>query len=240
MAGEAQIKLQAISICIHYSDYLECTLVNRKHFDRWIVVTVADDDATKQLCQKHSVECFTSQTLHSDGADFSPAWNKSRVINEALGALEPDGWAVILDADLLLPRQFRRRIEAIPLQSGCIYGLHGRRICRDRRSFEALRSCEPWEHALQRNTQALGYFNLFDLCSSPNRYPELPFFRGRLHDDDCFVEQFPRDAPRLIPMSALHAGPIEVNWHSRRASRYSLRNMSADRCENCDRSRPSA
>ena len=41
------MKLFGVTICINYSDYLECVLGNARHFDRWLVVTVPEDAQTR-------------------------------------------------------------------------------------------------------------------------------------------------------------------------------------------------
>jgi hypothetical protein len=214
------MNIQAVSICVNYADYLESILQNRQHFDRWVIVTVAEDTETRELCRQNNLECIVSRVLRPDGSDFNPAYNKSRAINEGLAILDQHDWAVILDSDVLLPRYFRQRLKALPLDKRCIYGLKGRQVCPDRRTFEAYRHCQPWDAMFGRNTQPLGYFQLFHLGTSSNRYPELSQERTRVHDDDCFVQTYPPNARRCLPFSSLHAGPVEINWTSRIAGRY--------------------
>src|SRR4030095_4279016 len=104
------MKLQAVSVCINYADYLECILDNRKHFDRWIIMTVPEDRETISLCEREGLEYHLSKTLRPDGKNFNATWNKSLVLNEGLDALDPEGWVLILDADVRLPRHFRDRL----------------------------------------------------------------------------------------------------------------------------------
>jgi len=42
----------------------------------------------------------------------------------------------------------------------------------------------------------------------------------RNHDDDAFALLFPPERRRLLPMSALHAGPTEVNWNTAKLARF--------------------
>ena len=138
------MKLQAITICINYADYLECVIGNRRHFDRWIVMTVPMDAATHALCERHGIECHDSALLQPDGKDFHAVYNKGAVINEGIERLletEKDdaAWCVILDADVLLPRHFSERVRAMPLEAGVLYGTAGRKVCETREQFEMLR-----------------------------------------------------------------------------------------------------
>ena len=124
------MKLQAVTICINYADYLECIVANRRQFDRWVVVTVPADAATAAVCARFGLEVVFSRTLQADGRDFNAAHNKSRALNEGLDALDPEGWVVILDSDVLLPRHFRARMEALPLEKAACMAWRGGRFAR--------------------------------------------------------------------------------------------------------------
>ena len=56
-------------------------MANRRHFDRWVVVTVPGDEATLAVCARHGIEVVFSRTLQGDGKDFNAANNKSRALN---------------------------------------------------------------------------------------------------------------------------------------------------------------
>ena len=71
------MKIYAVTICINYADYLGRVLENRRHFDRWLVVTVPTDRATHELCERHGIECMDSGVLAMDGRDFNAVDNKA-------------------------------------------------------------------------------------------------------------------------------------------------------------------
>ncbi len=226
------MKLQAATICIHYADYLECVIGNRRHFERWIVMTVPMDTATHALCEKHGIECHDSALLQPDGKDFHAVYNKGAVINEGIERLlemEKDdaAWCVILDADVLLPRHFGERVRAMPLEAGALYGTAGRKVCETREQFEMLKECEPWDRLVARNSQALGYFNLFSLAAAPNRYPIRTTESMAQHDDYLFTTSFAPGKRRMLPFSALHLGKYGVNWASRVSGQYEKRERDA-------------
>ena len=142
---------------------------NGRLFDRWVVMTVPGDAATVALCERHGVEVRFSRVLQVDGRDFDAAYHKAAVINEGLARLDPDGWALIVDADVLLPRHFRERLAALPLEAGCLYAVAGRRVCEDRESLE----CGKWGRAVNREfpfRRAFG-FAVFLACDA---YTQLP------------------------------------------------------------------
>jgi hypothetical protein len=219
------MKIQCASICICYSDYLECVVANRKHFDRWVIISARNDSATRALCRQFGLQFLQSAALNDDGTDFDAAYNKSAAINEALTLFDQNEWALVLDSDVLLPRDFRSRLESLPLDHAALYGLAGRKICHSRAAFSILRNREPWTRFVGRNSQPVGYFNLFHLSGKINRYPTLPRRTAGVHDDHFFTTSFRRSARKSLPFTALHVGPIGENWHKRQSKQYSKTNL---------------
>lgn len=104
-------KLHALTVCVHYADYLWEVLSNHHHFEDCTVVTCRDDQQTKDLCAAAGLRVIESDYAGPSGACFDSAFAKAPLINEGLQQLPQDGWVVILDADLLLPRNFRQRLD---------------------------------------------------------------------------------------------------------------------------------
>ena len=123
------MKLQAVTVCVNYSDFLECIAPNRRHFDRWVVVTVPLDRATVEVCERHGMEVIFTKALPPDGKGIHGLWHKSALINEGLEALDQAGWVVVMDSDVSLPRDFRERLSHLPLEPGLLYGVAGRKVC---------------------------------------------------------------------------------------------------------------
>lgn len=119
-------KIQAITVCIFFSDFLKYCLNNRYHFDRWLIVTVESDIETIELCRKFSIEyCFTERVFEN-GASFA----KGKAINDGISLLDRTGWIVHVDCDIILPRNMRELINRIPLNEKnlkSLFGLRGRR-----------------------------------------------------------------------------------------------------------------
>ena len=185
-------------------------------------MTVPEDRETIALCEQHGIEYRLSTTLDPDGKNFHATLYKSSVLNEGLDALDPCGWALILDADVRLPRNFRERLDAQSLESGALYGTAGRRICLEREMFEMLVECEPWDRFCSRYSGVIGFFQLFDLEHPRNRYlPSNPPGEGP-GDDDQFQLIFPPENRRMLPMTVLHVGKSYVNWGGRTQDRFDL------------------
>jgi hypothetical protein len=113
-----KIKLEAVSVCINYSDFLKYTLpFNKNFFDKYVVVTSSEDKKTQDLCHKHNVKCVTIKKTHLIELD-----SKGLAINKGLEVLDKDAWVLHLDADIWLPPLTRTILDNFSLQTDCIYG----------------------------------------------------------------------------------------------------------------------
>jgi hypothetical protein len=112
-------RIEAVVVCLDYADFLEQTLPhNLPHVDRLVVVTGREDKATKAICEKWSVECVATDAFTEKGDIF----NKGHAINMAMSALRQRGWILHLDADIVLPLQFRNMLDKSALKPDCLYG----------------------------------------------------------------------------------------------------------------------
>jgi len=113
------MKIECITICVGYADFLREVLPhNLAHFDDYLVVTRFDDHATQLLCRELGVECRPTDLFDKGGDAFA----KGRAIDWGLGFLRRDGWVCHLDADIFLPPMTRHWIEASEPDEQCIYG----------------------------------------------------------------------------------------------------------------------
>lgn len=113
------MKLQALTICVNYSDFfLFSILENRKQFDRWVVVTDLTDVKTKELCEKYSLLCIQTDVFYTKGV-----FNKFAAMNVGLEYIDDDAWVVFLDGDIILHHQTKRVLECLTLKEDCIYGI---------------------------------------------------------------------------------------------------------------------
>jgi len=112
-------RIEAIITCWNYSDFLAETLPwNLPHVDRLVVVTDHNDEGTQAVCAKWSVECVTTDAFSEKGEAF----NKGSGINIGLQAIRQQGWIMQMDADVVLPVQFRNMLDKVGLQRDYIYG----------------------------------------------------------------------------------------------------------------------
>jgi hypothetical protein len=114
-------KLEAVTVCVGYSRFLDITLKeNIRHFDNIVVVTTPDDHKTQELIDKYSgkVTCVTTNRFYSNKSIF----NKGGGINEGLKRLKYNNFVCHIDCDIVLPDNFRSELKLDTLDSNVLYG----------------------------------------------------------------------------------------------------------------------
>jgi len=213
-------------VCVDYGDFLDLTLDNNKrHFDNIVVVTVAKDQETIKVCEKHKVKHVFTDRLYENGDRF----NKGKAINDGIAALEKKDWVLITDADMIMAPDLRQVLEKKNLNDQCIYGT-SRFMCPDYKGWmKYLRNPDivsEWEH--QRNYKAIGVgffqlvnFNCDILMGRTNWYSERYDHCGR--SDRMFLRQWPDEQRGRIKKAAcIHLGNehMSVNWYGRVTARF--------------------
>jgi hypothetical protein len=114
-----KILLEAVTICVNFSDYLAETIpYNLPQIDMWTIVTTPDDVRTQRLCHGWGIKCLKTDCFHRDVSP--PRLNKSRGINYGLQNHSGAGWMLHLDADIVLPHQYRKMLENAELDPQAI------------------------------------------------------------------------------------------------------------------------
>lgn len=229
------MKIEAVVICKHYTDFLAHTLPeNVQHLDRLVVVTHPDDNATKALCTKYSVDFVETEVFHEDGDCF----NKGRGINLGLSHLRHEDWLLHMDADILLPHRFRQMLKYAKLDPSFIYGA-------DRLNVKNFENWNSNQHETKPQFRyrclvtpndnfkigsrlvhaelgylPIGYFQLWH--SSTHR--TYPIHNGSAeHGDVLFAAQWPRHKRALLPEFFVYHlesdgdAPMGVNWNGRKS-----------------------
>jgi hypothetical protein len=116
--GTPALKIEAITICVGYGDFLkETARLNHPLVDELLVVTSPDDHATRGVCKELSIRHVVSEDYRRDGP-----FNKARLIQRAIDQIGAHDWILHLDADVVLPRGFRQYVEWAHLDERTIYG----------------------------------------------------------------------------------------------------------------------
>ncbi len=118
------MRIEAVTVCVGYSDFLSETIrENLPLLDHLVVVTSPDDDETRTVCRKNNVHHVLSEDYRRNGP-----FNKARLINRAFDQIGGRDWILHLDADIVLPRQFRRMLEWAHIDERCLYGADRQRL----------------------------------------------------------------------------------------------------------------
>lgn len=231
------MKLEAVTVCVNYSDFLAHTLPhNINFFDRYVVITSPEDKATQDLCNKWDVDYETTTVFQHGGDTF----NKARGINLGLSHLRQDGWLLHLDADVLLPHRFKSMLAKAELDESCIYGadrlnvkgyaayqkLLADQAQRPQHEWRYLVNPQPWLTVGSRLVHPhyayapCGYFQLWH-GSARHTYPVN---QGTAeHTDILFSVKWPRQKRILIPeffvyhLESDDAG-FGTNWQGRKSA----------------------
>jgi len=246
-----KIKLQALSVCVRYHDFLSHAVTTNKHlFDKWVIVTDLDDSKTVDLCGEHGLTCVKTNVFYEKGL-----FAKYAAVNEGLKYVDPDAWVLFLDADIVLHPHCRYVLEELPLDKSCIYGM-------DRLNVQGLLAyldfkrgpgilkenwllhsggLEPGARLVHHyggvddNGKFLGYLPIgyFQLChrSSFTKYPDESL--GCDHGDMVMARQWPREKRILIPeLYCVHLESLRThkaaNWNGRVSDPFTLPTSTAN------------
>ena len=213
------MQIDCIIPCVGYDDFLDLTLPSIKpHFDSILVVTMDSDAATKKCCLKYHTPFLCTDEWYSEMSVL----NKGRALNEALGFLNHIDWICSLDADIVLPEDFRQRLS--DLDPVCLYSAR-RKMCRTAAEYKRFltdRNMMRFQDAIASGRTEpilLGYLQLW--CQRvrpvafPISYPNAEYY------DITFCRNWSVDNRRNIPdMHVLHLGEHGVNWNGRVSERW--------------------
>lgn len=117
--------IQVIVICVDYSDFLRITYENNiRFFDKnnYHIITCERDKKTIDLCNELDIK----YELYNDFYLNSSKFNKSGAIHNIQKRLHknfPDDWILLLDADIILPDNFKDLFLSKCDNISCLYSL---------------------------------------------------------------------------------------------------------------------
>ncbi len=206
------LRLEAVTVSVGFDDFLDETLkTNHAQLDTMIVVTSHDDRKTHQVAKKHGAFCVQTDLIAKNGRRF----NKGAAINAGFGYWQYQGWRLHLDADIVLPDNFRRILfNHTHLDKDVLCGCDrvdviGRSELRGIRnhSLPQHRYSALVESHLERPIGAryldglngylpLGFFQLWH-ASTQKDYPYS--LGSAAHDDTLFSALWPRSRRHHLP-----------------------------------------
>jgi hypothetical protein len=227
-------RFEAATVCLNYADFLEHSIrANQSHFDDWVVVTSKEDLDTLSVCERYGVRTVFCPYFRKNASPF----NKALAINLGLAHLKCSDWMIHIDADTVLPRNFRGLIENIEPRKDCIYGVdrvhcpswedwhrHSTTTDPDQKHY-LVHSPGGWKigtrlsHFDYGGYVPIGFFQMWNRESRINRYPTIQD-GGAEHTDVLHSLQWERPNRVLIPeVIAIHLESepcsIGANWNGR-------------------------
>jgi len=221
-------RLDAVLVCVDYSDLLQYTLpYNIAHFDRYVVVTTSYDAATQSLAGQYGARLVVSDRCHEQG----DAFNKGKMLNDGLAALDAPDWIVFTDADIFLPPGLPTAVAAVAGQRQQLFGTRRRFLpagdeATIQRFFAQGLDMPGLREELPVRSVPLGYFQLWNAGADAvrDRWPRVlsEDFASAAAIDSWFHAHWPRNAvaplatdPRWDVVHIPH-GELGQNWNGRR------------------------
>lgn len=206
----------AFTVSVNYWDYLETTLPRMAEwYDTvWVITHPADRRsilvANATAYHHKNIGVYQSPAFYARNADF----NKGAAIEQCFRSLEPQGWIVVQDADILLPR----RPQDLPGEAkpGCIYG-----PTRRQATAGVIWDEEDWSKlppGPDKVTYCPGFWQMFHTEDKVLRgkFPWYPTnWRHAGGADSDFCEKWPRRRQKRLPFEVLHLGTPQKNWCGR-------------------------
>lgn len=205
------LRLECVTVSVGFDDLLDLTLgQNHPHFDQYIVVTSHDDKKTHAVCHKHGAFCVQTDLFTKNNRNF----NKGAAINAGMAYFQYHGWRCHLDADIIVPDNFRRLLfNHAPLDKQALYGADRVDVI-GRQQLKAVKDGKP-QHVHRCLIEAphnqrigarfvdtlhgylpLGFFQLWHA----NTQKAYPYSLGTAaHDDTMFSALWPRTKRHLLP-----------------------------------------
>lgn len=135
---------------------------NLNQIDEFIIATDYQSPEVEKTCQKYNIKFIKTNKFYENNTQF----DRGKVVSAILKNIK-SGWILHMDADILLPKNFKEKINTINFNKNKLYG--ARRIM-----FSNLTNAERWFYG-DENLEDLsnyipygycwGYFQLFNMES---------------------------------------------------------------------------
>lgn len=245
------LKLDAVTVCVGYGDFLAHTLpINKGLFNRQVIVTSSKDEETQRICKVYNVQCVITDCMYKNGQKF----NKGLAVNAGLEVLDFQDWCVHLDADIVLPPLTRHILQTVQLNEQFLYGVD--RVMVPSYEYWARFMSSPLpQHEMayiyvgpfpvgvrimkledgRGGWVPLGYFQMFNrLANALAKKPWYPVEWDTAATSDLyFAYKWPRTHRHLVPEVVCYhlgtedqaGGKMGHNWEGRKTARFEPRDQ---------------
>lgn len=189
------MKISAFTVCVNYDRHLARGIdAWASSLDEWTVATHPDDLATHALCAQHGVRTFCTDAFYRDPR---ARFDKFLALSEAIAAHPPSDWALLIDADVAPPADWREIVERAAPRVGTLYGA---RRCVNGAKYP--------------DAELAGYFQLWH-SSDPawTADPTLGSWVSCGSGDSALMMRWPRPTRQVVlPITLTHSGDPGANW----------------------------
>jgi GR25 family glycosyltransferase involved in LPS biosynthesis len=201
-------KIDVVIVSVDYNDFLQITLQNNiKTFDNITVVTSSNDLECQKICKDFGVKCIITDRMYENGDKF----NKGKAINDGIKSIVNPDWILLLDADIIVPNEFKTSFECI--DDSVLY-VCDRIMCKDFECYNRLKSGLINTSTVELS-KGLGYFHLFNYKSGI-KFPETS--DNAAGSDISFRNKFTNRVNTKIPV--IHLGEAYQNWTGRKSRNF--------------------
>jgi hypothetical protein len=202
----------AIVVSVDFSDILEMTLPRlRPHVSTTYVVTSLKDTKTREVAARFGAAVISTDVFYDRGASF----NKGAAITHALNVINPEGWVLSVDADIVLPHHVHFEVAEL----GNVYGAP-RLLWKNPEAFRIITPevGDHWGKLVRlHDTELGGYFHLWHV-EDPH-LGEFPWHGTEWEHaggyDTEFLSHWPKEKQKYLNMEVLHLGSPFSGWYGR-------------------------
>lgn len=219
-------KLTLVVVCVGRAEHLRKTLNhNAALVDEMIIVSHPDDTETTRMFHGaithpkirviRSPRCF----------DDHHAFNKGKMLNDGIAAIEKPDWIILSDADIFLNPETLKYIKSHALNPGVLYGTTRLDLVNDAEVtlFEKLGMLPERRLHGKIDEQPNGFLQLFHprAFAIRDRFPKVmaETFCSAGGVDSCFLQQWPADKRVQIPELAVahihHGEKLGDGWNGK-------------------------
>jgi len=117
-----------MTVSVQFASLLKWIVpANIKHFEKWYIITSATDRETHAISKELGAGII--EIVHFDFQSGGSLFNKGGALGSGqmrAHHLHPEAWYLILDADILLPSDFRRCLAQLEHRKDLLYGVEAR------------------------------------------------------------------------------------------------------------------
>lgn len=208
--------MKTACVSVRYNDYLKLFIDHNKSLlDDLTVITDPRDLATIKFCDESGVKTFLSNSFNKMGAAF----NKGGAINDFLASIpeESEEWILLMDSDILLPKELDLPNLVKGLNKELLYGI-GRQFIYSYEGYRSYTQGNLDHFDEEPEGFAWGYFQLWNNQSSiyKSMNPKYVDHYSASHSDGVFRAAFENNGALLeLDYKGIHLGRHGVNHQGR-------------------------